>query len=168
MKIKLIILLLFVFISCDNSNYLVLLTNKQGDYAYANLKGDTIIPFGKYPMCFTDTFKKFAIVIKPKTGLVAINRDEKVLFEIFPFDNGPDEPSEGMFRIVENGKIGYADLNFSVKIKPQYECAFPFKNGIAKVSCDCKTIPVNRDGEYNEWVSNNWFYINKSGVNVKN
>ena len=29
---------------------------------YKNSKGDTIIPFGKYMQCFTDTFIHFAIV----------------------------------------------------------------------------------------------------------
>jgi hypothetical protein len=95
---------------------------------------------------FTDTFKKIAIVKKPKLGFVAINRREKVLFEVFTFDNGPDYLSDGLFRIKKNGKIGYADSDFSIKIQPQYGCAFPFENGVAEVSIDCKTVPADRNG----------------------
>lgn len=169
MKTLLTILLLTSLIACNNSkNILLKTTNKQGNDGYTNLKGEIIIPYGKYSACFTDTFKKYAIVAKPNLGFVAINRDEKILFRIFPFDNGPDYPSEGLFRIVKDGEIGYADLNFSIKIQPQYGCAFPFKNGIAKVSKECKTVSVEPDGEHQVWVSDNWFYINKSGIPVKN
>jgi hypothetical protein len=43
-------------------------------------------------------------------------------------------------------------------IAPQYNCAFPFENGMAKVSVNCST---QQDGEYHTWVSNQWFYIDK-------
>jgi len=166
LKTLITIISLILLVACnDSKKILVKVTDQKNNYGYANLKGDIIIPFGKYTECFTDTFKKYAIVLKPKVGFIAIDRDEKVLFEVFPFDNGPDYPSEGLFRIVKNGKIGYADLNFSVKIQPQYGCAFPFENGVAKVSKECKSIT---DGEHSVWVSNNWIYIDKSGVRVKN
>ena len=42
---------------------------------------------------------------------VIMDSKKKVLYEIFPYDNGPDYPSEGLFRIVQNGKIGYAHEN---------------------------------------------------------
>jgi hypothetical protein len=168
-KQVLIAIALVTLIACSKSkNYLIRVNDKNDNYGYVNLKGDTIIPLGKYLQCFTDTFKNYAIVSKRETGFVAIDRSEKVLFNIFPFDNGPDYPSEGLFRIVKAGKIGYADSSFTIKITPQYGCAFPFENGIAKVSIDCKTVPVGPDGEHQAWVSDNWFYINKTGVRVKN
>ena len=130
-------------------------------YGYVNLKGDTIIPLGKYAMCFTDTFRTYAIVVKPNVGFVAIDRQESVLYEVFPFDNGPDEPSDGLFRIIENGKIGYADsLTGKVVIIPQFDCAWPFENGLAQVSNDCKTLT---DGEHSSWISDHWYYIDKRG-----
>lgn len=166
MKRLAIVALLFAVIACNKpGEYLLSAQNKQGDYGYVNLKGDTIVPFGKYLMCYTDTFKNNAIVTDRKMGMVAIDRDEKILFQVFPFDNGPDYPSDGYFRIVNNGKIGYADLDFTVKIPAQYACAFPFKNGIAQVSNDCNTVA---QGEHSAWISNHWFYINKAGVRVKN
>ena len=133
-------------------------------YGYKNQKGETIIPSGKYLLCFTDTFKTYAFVNKPYVGVVAIDRQEKVLYQAFPYDNGPDNASEGLFRIIKNSKIGFADaLTGRVIIEPQFDCAWPFKNGVAKVSMECTKVP---DGEYTTWVSDKWYYIDKSGKKV--
>jgi len=167
MRIALFNILLLLTISGNSDNHLVLKRDKSDNYGYADIKGRMIIPFGKYLMCFTDTFKKYAIVEKAKEGFVAIDRHEKVYYHIFTFDNGPDYLTDGLYRIVKDGKIGYADSNFSVKIQPQYGCAFPFKNGIAKVSYNCKTV-AEPTSEYHTWISNAWFYINKRGIRVKN
>ena len=165
-----ILLLLFSgMTSCgqriQNNDYLVLfedtLTNKNG---YKNIKGDIVIPTGKYVRCFTDTFRIYAFVVK-SGGFVAIDRQENVLYKVFSFDNGPDEASEGLFRIMENNKIGFADsLTGKVIIKPQFNCAYPFENGIAMVSIDCKS---QSDGEHSTWVSDNWYYIDKTGRKVE-
>lgn len=166
-----ILLLLFrSLISCapgpTKNDYLVSFTNTiTNEYGYKNLNGDTIIPQGKYEMCFTDTFKTYAIVVKPNGSFIAIDRQENVLYGIFPYDNGPDYPSEGLFRILQNNKIGYADsITGKIVIKPQFDCAWPFENGIAKVSNDCKT---QMEGEHSFWVSDHWFYIDKSGKKVE-
>ncbi len=157
--------LLFLFFdSYGQEGYLILHhdneTNKDG---YLNTKGDTIIPFGKYCICYTDTLKNYAIVMHQKKGLIAIDRHEKFLFNVFLNNNRPDSISEGTFRITDGEKIGYADINGNILIKPKYKCATPFKNGIAKVTKKCDTI--KRD-EYEMWESENWFYINKSGEGV--
>ena len=102
---------------------------------------------------------------KPKIGFVAIDRQENVLYEIFPFDNGPDNSSDGLFRILENNKIGFADsATGKVVIKPQFDCAWPFENGLAEVSNDCKT---QSEGEHSVWVSDHWFYIDKTAKKVE-
>jgi hypothetical protein len=132
---------------------------------YLNAKGDTIIPLGKYYYCFTDTLKTIAIVLKKNGEFIAINYKDKYLFTVFPFDNGPDPPSEGLFRILKNGKIGYANLDGKITIKPQFICAFPFNNGRAKVSFKCQSV---KTGEYNRWESESWFYIDKKGKKIRN
>ena len=119
---------------------------------------------GKYAVCFTDTFRTYAILLNAQQEFVAIDRKETVLYKVFPFDNGPDYASNGLFRIVENTKIGFADAaTGKIVIKPQFSCAFPFENGVAKVSNDCKAEP---EGEYTSWISENWYYINTSGEKV--
>ena len=169
MKLVLTTILLVLFVSIKTpKNYLILKTNKKDECGYADSKGHMIIPFGKYPRCFTDTFKNFAIVEKPKRGFVVIDRNENVKYNVFIFDNGPDDIQDDLFRIIENGQIGYADSNFSIRIKPQYGCAFPFEHGIAKVSYNCKTETDPQIHEHHVWISKNWFYINKQGKRVKN
>lgn len=147
----------------SNNNILHLVTNKMNLYGYANSKGKVIVPFGKYRMCFTKKFDRLAIV-DTGDGLVGIDRKENVLFKIFIFDNGPDQPSNGLFRIVEDGKIGYADLNGKIIIQPKYDCAYPFKNGKAEVGIGCKT---KTEGEHTMWEDGEWHTIDKKGNRIK-
>ena len=168
------LLLLFLLFLClknygqtKNENiYLVSFTDSVTDeYGYKNLNGDIVIPLGKYSFCFTDTFRTFAIVAKPHFGFVAIDRHENILYEIFPYDNGPDYASDGLFRILKNNKIGYADeVTGKVVIKPQFDCAFPFEKGVAKVGFNCKT---HFEGEHYFWTTDRWFFIDKKGKTVK-
>ena len=166
----LLIILFYSFLSsCTHTrphdDYLVSFTDESTDqYGYRDPKGATVIPPGKYTMCFTDTFRTYAVVLKPNTGFVAIDRQENVLYEVFPFDNGPDYVEEGFFRIIENNKIGFADARTGkVVIPPQFDCAFPFENGTARVSNDCTS---RMDGEHKIWESEKWFYIDKTGKTV--
>jgi WG containing repeat len=83
------------------------------------------------------------------------------LYEVFLYDNGPDYPAEGLIRVVKNGKIGYADAQtYAIVIEPQYDCAYPFENGKAKVSKHCQTI---KDGEHSVWESDAWEYVERGG-----
>lgn len=155
--------------SQQTDNYLIKIHEGKYDErgvntAYINSNGDTIIPYNKYFYCFTDTLKYFAIVIDYNTKCIAIDKNENVLFEVFWCDNGPDYFSEGLFRIKEKGKIGYANEKGEIVILPQFECAFPFDNGIAKVSFECST---QQDFEHSKWISNNWFFIDKNGKRIK-
>jgi hypothetical protein len=95
-------------------------------------------------------------------GKWVIMDDQKTaLYEVFLYDNGPDYPSEGLLRVVKNGKIGYADANtYEIVIEPQFDCAFPFENGKARVSKQCRTV---EDGEYSIWESEAWEYVDKQG-----
>ena len=170
---SIIVLLFFInsLSSCDpaivkKKDYLISFTDTiTNEYGYKNSKGDIVIALGKYEMCFTDTLKTYAIVVKPNFRIVAIDRKETILYEVFPFDNGPDYPSDGLFRIIENSKIGYADsLTGKVVIKTQFDCACPFENGVAMVSNDCTT---QVEGEHSSWVSDHWFYIDKTGKEVE-
>ncbi len=92
---------------------------------------------------------------------VLVDQQKKIQYEVFLYDNGPDYPSEGLIRVVKNGKIGYADAKtYAIVIPPQYDCAFPFENGKAKVSNNCKTV---KEGEYSSWESDAWQFVDKKG-----
>jgi hypothetical protein len=144
---------------------LILVADSATDtYGYKSESGKIAVPMGKYSMCFTDTFRNYAIVLDSGKGFIAIDRQYHVLYNVFVFDNGPDYPADGFFRIKVAGNIGYADIaTGKIVIKPQFACAWPFENGIAKVAIKCQT---RQDGEHSTWISNEWFYINKAGVLV--
>jgi hypothetical protein len=137
-------------------------------YGYKNSKGEIMIAPGKYSLCYTDTFRYYACVIKPGIGLVAIDKKENVLYKVYVFDNGPDYPSEGLFRIWKNGKMGYADERTGkIILYPQFTCGFPFENGCAKVSLTaCESVPVDKFGEFHRWETEEWFYIDHTGKKV--
>ena len=171
-KINFVRFLLFfcILASCGhpvktNDYLLSFYDTTKNEYGYKDQNGAIIIPQGKYQFCFTDTFNTYAIVLKKNFGFVAINRQEKVLYKVFAFDNGPDYPSDGLFRMIENSKIGYADASTGkVLINPQFDCAFPFEEGEAKVSTHCK---IQSNGEHSIWLSDNWYYIDKTGKRIK-
>lgn len=134
---------------------------------YLNNNKDTIIEIGKYSHCWTDTFNTFAIVFDSKNTqnrTVAINQKGETLFDIYFFDNYPDQLSEGLFRVKQNDKIGFANKYGQIIIPCIYQCAFPFKNGKAKVAIDC-TIETDKF-EHSFPKSENWYFINKVGEKI--
>ena len=114
-----------------------------------------------YPAGFSSSSANYAIVLKPDLGFVAVNKAGEIMYKVFLYDNGPDYPADGYFRIVETGKIGYADVETGeIRIHPQYAAARPFENGYAAVCPDCET---KTDGEYSSWVNGKWGLIDKNG-----
>lgn len=134
---------------------------------YVSNKGDTVIPIGKYSICWSDTIRSFGIVTgsgPTQSKFIGIDQQERLLYEIHYYDNGPDWLEEGLFRIMRNGKIGYADKNGFIQIEPQFECASQFENGLAKVALRCDLIPEH---EHTRMQSKEWFYIDNRGNIVK-
>lgn len=142
---------------------------EMGDeFGYVNQKGDTVIPFGKFTQSFSETILTYGIVVE-KTGeqhdLIGINQQGQRLYEIYWYDNGPDLISEGMFRILQDGKIGYADTTGRIIIIPQFACASPFSDGKAKAAFDCEL--AGEGDEHTTVESDSWFYIDKNGNKIK-
>lgn len=134
----------------------------SADQGYKDRQGNMVIFPGEYAMCLTDTFYKYALVsTASEMKYVVIDRQENIVYEAFIFDNGPDYVSDGLFRMIKNGKIGYADgRTLEVVIQPQFDCAYPFENGRAKVSKQCTT---KEEFEHKTWESEHWEYIDKNG-----
>ena len=136
-----------------------------GDYfVYVNSEGDTIIPYKKYVTSYTDTITTFGIV-GTNRKLIGINQQGEELYEVYFYDNGPDYVSEGLFRIIQNGKIGYADKKGKIVIQPQFKCASPFNNGKAKVTFKC-TKEKDVYG-HTRTKNNTWFFINSKGEKIQ-
>lgn len=85
-------------------------------------------------------------------------------YKIFQFDNGDDYIREGLRRIFDSsGKIGYADDKGKVVITPRFAFAFPFEDGVAKVTDKGYSVS---EGEHYRWVSPDWYFIDHSGNEV--
>lgn len=167
------IIITFLISACNakKDDYLIKFYDGEFDEVgvpsgYLNSKGDTIIPAGKYYYCYTDTIRGFGMVLERGTGkILGIDQNGTELFEVFRYENGPDYVESGLFRIIKNGKIGYADPEGNIIIEPSFDCAYPFEGDLAKVSDNCETI---KDGEHSIWESENWYQITKDGKRAKN
>jgi hypothetical protein len=132
---------------------------------YVDRSGKTRIRLGKYYMVFTDTFRTMAIVLD--TGFIGINKNCKKMFNIFCFDNGPDDVSEGLFRITDSPnvlhqKIGFAKLTGEIVIPDTLDFAYPFSEGLSAYCEGCVT-KFDKYGEHTYSKGGKWGYINKSG-----
>lgn len=138
---------------------------------YLNERGDTIVPYGKYRFCQTDTIRNIGFVYENRRNaqIVCIDNQGKELFNVFKYDNGADYVREGLFRITDDkGLIGFADTLGNIVIKPQFKFAFPFKNGKAKVTFSGESKDVlDSNGEKHYWDSSDWYYIDKNGKMLK-
>ncbi|MFN8258273.1 MAG: WG repeat-containing protein [Bacteroidales bacterium] len=159
---KNIFLIAFLVIGVCRPPAQVLLKFEDKDYncGYKTKSGDTIVVAGKYAMCITDKITETGFVLDTARGFVCIDNKGKYLYTVFNYDNGPDYISNGLYRIVEDGKIGYANNHGIIIIKPQYKCAWPFEKGMALVSYNCNIV---KEGELNLWKGGDWFYIDKKG-----
>lgn len=172
-KLISVIAIVCLMASCTSKNdyYLVKFKSVNSDdqlesSGYKNSKGDIIIPVEKYDYCFTDTIRDLGMVVEKKTGrILAIDGNANELFEVFRYDNGPDYEKNGVFRIIKNRKIGYANAKGEVVIEPQFDCAYPFEGAFAKVSNACEIV---LDGDYSVWKSDDWYRINKEGKRAEN
>jgi hypothetical protein len=130
---------------------------------YINMKGDTVIPmkYGYIPYV-SDTFRHFAWVWLPARGLVAINKNEEVLFEPYYFDTAPDEDViEGLIRIKRDKKVGFANKEGKIIIEPVYDEAGHFEKGYAWVGFNCYMDLL--DDEHNPTICRQHGIINKKG-----
>ncbi|MDO5986141.1 WG repeat-containing protein [Flavivirga amylovorans] len=139
--------------------------------AYVNEKNDTIIPFGKYAYYGTDTLEYYANVLEHPNDttyrrLIAIDRNQNVLFDAVVFNNGPEPFVEGLTRVIRNGKMGFANKFGQVVIPCVYDFAKSFKNGKAEVTYNA-TEYLNMD-KHKKVESDEWFMIDEKGNRLKN
>lgn len=132
------------------------------DYRYSNAKGDTVID-RVFPLVYTDTITRIGFVADSIGQIKCFNHKGKYLFDVFKYDNGPDYPSEGLFRIVDKeGPIGFADTMGNLIIPPKYRFAYPFKSGETKVTDKGTLLVDSQDIDRHEyWQSGKykWYFI---------
>lgn len=173
MKINIIITKLLLFISMniyaqDDKLYVYYYPNFEDVNAtlgYVDSSGKVVISAGKYPYIFTDVFEKIAFVLlKDKKGVYAIDRNEKILFQVCSYEIGPDIISNGLFRIIENGKIGFANMNGEIVIKPRFQFVYPFQENGFAIFCENGTWSML--DKYIPVIKGKWGVINRQGVVV--
>ena len=139
--------------------------------AYINEKGDTIIPLNKYAYLGTDTLTHFGYVLEYLSDSsygrrIAIDRNQNTLYDIVFFDNGPDYFHEGLVRAKRNGKMGFANKYGQIAIPCEYDFAWWFEEGKAKVTYDAIETRDKYD-DHTRIESDEWFYIDKNGKRIK-
>jgi hypothetical protein len=97
---------------------------------------------------------------EPHSWGMVFNRKGTFLFAPFAFDNGPDGFSEGLMRVVKNGKVGFANRNGDIVIEPKYDFADMFNYGLAAY---CNGCVWKNKGEHSFVSGGNWGYINYKG-----
>jgi len=128
-------------------------------WGFKNKNGEVVIK-PRYEAISTDTLVNFAFVTLHYEW-IAINSKDIILLRPYIFDNGPDYFQEGLFRYVENGKIGFANTSCVKIIPAQFDFATPFSNGLASFNIGGKM--EKWDAEHSVWKGGVWGFINKKG-----
>lgn len=161
---RIVIFLLAVVLSasCKDADNRLFVAERNGLYGYVNAKGDTIVDC-TFPFVYTDTISCIGFVADSSGAIRCINNKGDFLFNVFNYDNGPDYPADGLFRIVdENALVGFADTLGNVVISPRFKFAYPFKEGRAMVT-DTGVLVVDSEGvdRHITWLSDKWYFISK-------
>ncbi|MGY0034617.1 WG repeat-containing protein [Pedobacter sp. NJ-S-72] len=120
--------------------------SKDRELAGYKTRGGKIVIPAKF-IYAADTLYDRAFVIG-KGGWQGINRRGEVILIPFIYDNGPDYDSEGLFRFVENNKIGFVDLNWNKVVPAVFDFVEPFKDGLAIYTLGGHKV---MDGEHWYW-----------------
>lgn len=132
---------------------------ENGQYGYKDKKGATVIP-AQFDYAITEEMAgDIAFVTKGK-DILAIDRNGRVLLTCYNYDNGPDPLEEGLFRFVENDKIGFANSKCAIVIPAQFSFVRPFKDGMAAFY---ENFTTEKKGEYTLMKGGQWGFINKKG-----
>jgi hypothetical protein len=161
-------LIFMTSLSAQEKDYWILKsdTTDLESFGYVDLHNKIKIPFGKYPICYTDTFWTYAVVLKTNEGFIAIDRQENKLFTIYPFDNGPDYQVDGTFRIIDNKKMGIADTTGKIIVPAIYDFTFGFEDGLALLNCGGVSVsidPQDPNCEYHTWEGGKWGVADRTG-----
>lgn len=160
-KIIILILLLLSFdllISAPRQKPKLKIFEKDNLFGYQDKNGNTVIkPIFQLAMDFN---KKGVAFVATKDGWFCIDSKGKQLLKPFIFDNGPDYFEDGFARFEENGKIGFFDEACQKVIPADFDFAYPFQSGFAKVCNGCKTTKV---GEHSMISGGKYGKINRKG-----
>ena len=118
------------------------------------------------------------IVLRPWVALGSSEPDEiqvllvdgELLFALasgrtapaLPFDNGADYFVEGLARTVRDGKVGFVNERLELVVPRQWDFAFPFEGGFARVCSGCSTERDDADS-HGYLVGGAWGIVDRTG-----
>lgn len=79
-----------------------------------------------------------------------------------PFDNGPDQFVEGLARSPRDGKVGFVNEHLELVVPRDWDFAFPFEDGLARVCTGC-TLHRDEGDEHSEVVGGQWGAVDRQG-----
>ena len=78
------------------------------------------------------------------------------------YDNGPDYFVEGLARSPRDGKVGFVNERLELVVPREWDFAFPFADGVARVCTGCAVRREEGD-EHSEVVGGSWGYVDREG-----
>jgi hypothetical protein len=151
-----------------SEDYLISYTDTTSGSELIGFKSENgkIIIKAEFNYAYNDTLYKMAIVLK-NGKWVGIDRNGNIVLIPFIYDNGPDYVEEGLFRFVENNKIGFANMSGQKKILPQFDFATPFEGGLSEYTLGGHW-EYDKSGEHRHWTGGyENGYLNKFGQRFK-
>lgn len=158
----------FHIIFSQTRDFLLPYEGKINDKELIGFKTKTgkVVITPQYQATVTDTMFNIAMVLKDNKWIV-INCKNEILLYPYIIDNGPDYYSEGLFRFVENNKIGFADSVGNKIIKAEFDFAKPFNNGLAEYF-NGGYREFDKKNEHSFWKgSKEKGFVNKNGQKFK-
>ncbi|NIF04658.1 WG repeat-containing protein [Chryseobacterium sp. Tr-659] len=156
------------FISKDS---LVGVKNQKGEIIIpaqfinlTGLKNGEIIEDGSHTIFFDGSLADRDKIEKNSWGVV-FDRKGNLLYQPYSYDNGADYFSEGVRRLVKNGKVGFADRNGKVVIEAKHDFVSPFNYGYAEFCDGCDWEKTNE--EHRSIVGGQWGIMNVKGQTVQ-
>lgn len=130
----------------------------DGRFGFKNEKGEVRIT-PRYS--FVSEFNQYGFTaVAESSGFFFIDQKGTHKFQIFAFDNGPDDFADGLARFVEKGKIGFFNEKAQRVIPAKFDFADPFENGLSVACNGCKKV---MHGEHWTMEGGKWSVIRKSG-----
>jgi hypothetical protein len=162
-----LILMFLVMISFGqkaNGNYLLAFRNSSSGpelWGFKTTSGQIKIKPKYRHVLGTDNLFDMAFVMTLDSKWIAINKHDSVILVPYFFDNGPDYLEDGLFRFVENNRIGFANSKGQKIIPAQFDFASPFSEGLAAFNIGGKM--EKWDQEHSTWNGGLWGFVNKRG-----
>ncbi len=125
MKYLLAILSILFLVACSKTTPIPPKKNIQSNYV------------NKKFLKHIDFHNQEVIPIKIKNSFYYIRQNGKIM-KTLTFEGKADKFVDGLARTKLNGKIGFFNRNLEIVLKPIYDFAFPFHNGISEICMGCK------------------------------